>query len=103
MVYMIWKTWNNWPYWLKGGTVSVMFPIIVFVMNFLVDSFQSNSGEKFLYFFLIVSGPAVLIFDLFLVPSIPYNVTYMIFFTTTLAMYFVLGSVIGRIIGKRKS
>ena len=60
-------------------------------------------GETFLYFFLVISGPAVLIFYIFLIPSVPYNVTYIIFFTSTLAMYFILGSVMGWIIGKIKS
>jgi len=88
---------------LKGGAIAVLFPIIVFIVNFLIDSFAGASGETFLYFFLVISGPAVLIFDLFLVPSVPYNVTYAIFFSSTLVMYFFIGSVLGWIIGKRKT
>jgi hypothetical protein len=45
----------------------------------------------------------VLVFDLFFIPSIPYNVTYMIFFVTTWTIYFVLGALIGWIIGKRQN
>ena len=98
---MIWKTLKSWPNWLKGGVIAVLFPIMVFIFNFLIDSFTGFSGETFLYFFSVVSGPAVLVFDLFFRPSIPYNVTYTIFITTTLMEYFVLGSAIGWIFGKK--
>ena len=97
---MIWKTLKTWPYWLKGGVIAVLFPIIVFILNFLIESFIGTSGETFLFFFIVVSGPAVLVFDLFLTPNIPYNVTYTIFFSSVLAMYFVFGAVIGWIVGR---
>ena len=94
--------WKNWPYWLKGGIIATLFPIIVFALNFLFDYIAGTSGETFLYFFLLISTPTIPIFNLFFKPSIPYNITYIIFFTSTLAMYFIIGSVIGWIYVKIK-
>jgi len=95
--------WKNWPYWLKGGTITTLFPIIVFILNFLIDSIVGTSGETFLFFFLIIATPALPIFNVFFKPSIPYNVTYIIFFVATLVIYFIIGSIMGWIIAKRKS
>jgi len=94
--------WKDWPYWLKGGTIAFLFPIIVFIVNFLIDSIVGTSGETFLFYFLVISSPAIPIFNLFLRPSIPYNITYIIFFLSTLAIYFIVGSVIGWVYYKIK-
>ncbi len=103
MVSLLLKTFKTWPHWLKGGVLGVLFPLVVFIINFLIDSFTRTSGETILYYFLLISGPAILVFDLFFTPSIPYNITYTIFFLTTLAMYFVFGLTIGWIIGKKQN
>ena len=94
--------WKKWPYWLKGGTIVFLFPIIVFIVNFLIDIIVPPQGETFLLFFLIIATPALPIFNLFFKPSIPYNITYIIFFVSTLAIYFIVGSVIGRVYYKIK-
>lgn len=96
------RNWKDWAYWLKGGIIAALVPIIVFIANFLIDSIAGTSGETSLFYFLIIASPAIPIFDVLLNPSIPYNITYIIFFVSTLVIYFIIGSIIGWIVGKRK-
>jgi VIT1/CCC1 family predicted Fe2+/Mn2+ transporter len=95
--------WKDWPYWLKGGIVATLIPILVFVVNLVIDVLVPPKGETFLFFFLIVATPALPIFNAFFKSSIPYNITYIIFVVAILVMYFIVGSVIGWIVGKRKT
>ncbi len=94
--------WKEWPFWLKGGIIATLIPILVFVVNLVIDVLVPPEGETFLFFFLIVATPALPIFNAFFKPSISYNITYIIFFISTLAMYFIIGSVIGWFYNKFK-
>ena len=92
---------KNIPYWLKGGIIAALFPPAVFVMDLLIDQAIGLPGEGG-YFFNLISAPVMPVFNALFRPSIPYTVTYLIFFLASCALYFIIGAAIGWIVGKSK-
>ena len=84
--------WKNLPYWLRGGIVALIIAIILLVPSLIIESIP-------LYIFnldfigLIIFQGSILNEDIFGV-----------FQLITLAIsYFIIGALIGLIIGKIKS
>ena len=93
--------WKNLPYWLKGGIIGALFPPVVFIIDLLLDKVIGTPGEG-AFFFALISSPLIPVFNAFLSPSIPYNVTYIIFFLASCTMYFIIGSIFGWLMVKKK-
>jgi len=93
--------WKKLPNWLKGGIIGALFPPAVFVIDLLIDQAIGLPGEGG-YFFTIISAPVLPVFNALLNPSIPYNITYLIFFLASCTTYFIIGSLFGWLITKKK-
>ena len=93
--------WKNLPYWLKGGIIGALFPPLVFIIDLLLDKVIGTPGEG-AYFFTFVSSPVVPLFNALFSPSIPYNITYLIFFLASCTMYFIIGALFGWLMIKKK-
>ncbi|MBS3114557.1 hypothetical protein J4448_05640 [Candidatus Woesearchaeota archaeon] len=98
--------WKDWPYWLKGGVIAV--GIIILVIVFLVPfgesdllgvgSVHSSGGGPYWMLPFLPGFILVLIFN----PSTK-PLGYFLFYGTPLILYFLIGAVIGWIVGKIKS
>jgi len=97
--------WKEWPYWLKGGIMGLIVYLIIFGLFFIV-SLNCRKGfcgyisiNTVLYFFVSI------IFLILNIDIIPYlsNPLAILFILVNLTAVFVIGSLIGFIIGKIKS
>ena len=105
-------SWKNWPYWVKGGLISVSLPILSLVLVLI----QMILVKFFLPGFLFL----ITLFLLSFVSYVPYQIASMLgihlfdldafgIFPTipgaifVLCVWFIAGAVIGMIVGKIKS
>ena len=77
--------WKDWPSWVKGGVIGI-FLILLYLLIFIISSDLLQLGERAFAFAL----------PLFLVSGTN-DFLGLIF---TLIAYFVLGAIIGWIVGK---
>lgn len=97
--------WKDWSYWLKGGIVSLLIVLILFIVAGVINII-SPGGEwggwsivlGFLYF---ASLPLYWIFGI----QRPEGIIYWIinFIVLPIIFYFIIGAIIGFIIGKIKN
>ena len=80
--------WKNWPYWLKGGIIGIIFAIIIILITFAYYEVSSNLGS----FFGI---------NEYLVENISnYGLGLILYMSLNLIEYFVIGALIGYIYGR---
>jgi len=94
--------WKNWPYWLKGGIVFTVIELIfLFLQTFLTD-FINYFNENYNYPFILASmlGWATAGFDS---PNLLAPFGAVIFIVYFLSFSFIIGALIGFIVGKIKS
>ena len=90
--------WKNLSYWLKGGIIGIIVLIILLIIGFILDlTIQSSFFPYTLMMIFIPLIPFVLIIEAFGI-----GFEDVIFFIT-LPAYFIIGAVIGWIVGKIKS
>jgi len=89
--------WKNWSYWLRGGIISVIIYLILLLITFLCAENASGEGFVCLLFFV----PTLLLMPLYQAifgyPE-PVYLAYVFF----VIFWFVIGAVVGLIIGKIK-
>ncbi len=85
--------WKDWSIWLKGGIIG----LIIFLLLMIVSTFNSNSAMGFFFIF-----PIILFcrgnLDCLSEPMLPILGYVLLAF-----LYFIIGAIIGLIIGKIKS
>lgn len=97
------KRWKNWPYWLKGGTISIFIPIffilildiesLIDISNFIVILFIFLNFWLFLpieYFTGCIGDNCL-------------RYVYYFSFILVLIEFFIIGAIIGSMIGKIRS
>jgi len=88
-------SWKNWPYWLKGGVIGLAFIILLEIINLLLS-------------FLVIHLPFINafenidIFSLILCRGFCSGENRMVQLITIWPSYFIIGAIIGWIIGKIK-
>lgn len=82
--------WHNWPYWLKGGIIFLIFPVIGLYGGATCQEFEC-------LIYLPFSG-AIMFIE-------PHDSLWsrVIFTVVNFMFYLILGSIIGLIYGKSKS
>ncbi len=80
--------WKNWPAWVKGGVIGIIFLIVIFVL-------KRNFANIILSIFTLPVYVIVL--------SLPDSLYNVAFFILTPIFYFLLGALIGLVISKIKS
>ncbi|MFZ5955588.1 MAG: hypothetical protein ACOYT4_04115 [Nanoarchaeota archaeon] len=91
--------WKNLPAWLKGGIIGA---IIIFIVN-LISLFIIKLGYSMQLFFFI-DYPALFLSDIFNLGIIFQGwQAYLILFIFLPLFYFIIGTIIGWIVGKFKS
>ncbi|MBI2631989.1 hypothetical protein HYW75_03225 [Candidatus Pacearchaeota archaeon] len=85
--------WKNWPYWLKGGVIGIIFIYLILLLGI----FNILNENSFLYILLL---PALVVFFYF-----PYTFNlggYEWQFITYSIYGLIIGALIGWIYGKIK-
>lgn len=91
--------WNNWPYWFRGGLLSV--GIIILITLILIPFGEMNTGGQMsATYYSIPFIPGFLIVFALRVNSPP--IAYFLAFVFPLLLYFAIGAFIGWIVGKIK-
>ena len=90
--------WRNWPSWLKGGIILALIDFIILLIP-LVKYFSNPNyyGESFGYLLVFTNPLSWMLSDLF---EVPLNLPLMAFLG--IILYFLVGSLIGWLIGKFK-
>lgn len=107
-------SWKNWPYWLRGGIIAVIFFIIFFTIIFHALITQKNSiGDDSIWLIktidflrvikIIIAFPIVVIFLPSFISDDAPTLSQNLMFNTILYLYiFILGALVGWIYGKIK-
>ncbi len=95
--------WKNWPYWIRGGLLGAIITIIGYIFIIMV-----GIGFPILFYIpdIIIALPYR-----FIAKSFVYNIlgsnlgSYVLLFSYIIAIFpnFIIGAIIGLIIGKIKS
>jgi len=97
-------SWKNWPSWLKGGLIGIVVGIVMFFIM-RIEFMENNDPNP--YFFGLFGFPTI--FLLFIIEEtiidiVPESLGTIIFPAAILIInYFIIGAVIGLIIGRIKS
>ena len=100
--------WKTWPYWIRGGIISMLiFTVLFFIIATLGGFAQDNS---LLIPLILLVLPLHLIFGSItksiFYPNYPNVYTafqaYIFMYVELLLSYFILGCIIGFIVGKIK-
>lgn len=83
--------WKDWPYWLKGGIIGVILLLILSL--FAVATPKSDMGNVFSWAIILIAFPFML----------TYEDSQMLNFILFPIYFFILGAIIGWIVGKIKS
>lgn len=99
--------WKNWPYWLKGGLIGDLIVIIGGLLTLLLSNIFPPFGLLWLPFLIILVLPVFFLcagdphFDLC---SVGYLTGFWyLFVLLVLVECFIIGAIIGLIVGKIKS
>lgn len=104
--------WKNWPYWLRGGIIGGVIGIIWFVFHFMGMNFGPGEGGYLnwvYYTFGVISGLLGSILGFFIFPIALLfgeyfsDATATPFLIISVIYLFLIGALIGFIIGKIKS
>ena len=95
--------WKDWPYWLRGGIIVVLIPVIIFLIVLIFEKISSSRDPTYYQgthgtlagYLLIALGLPINI----IAPTLGEGT----FIFLTAIMYFVIGAIIGLIVGKIKS
>jgi len=90
--------WKNWPYWLKGGISTALLLSLIWAIIVIFDA----EVPSFLLFCL---NPLILIKAIysFLVKTVSFSAAEKIILVISILFYFIIGSLIGYIVGEIKS
>ena len=102
------KLWKNLPYWLEGGLISVGAIMIIYLAMMAIASLTLLLNIPFLiitmsaiigiiHFFLFLPGEILFFLSDGILSS---RVTI---YGSTILFYFIIGSIIGWIVGKKHS
>ena len=93
------------PYWLRGGIIAAGITLIFVIL--IQGCFFTSKDNGFgcaIYSMFTPLGPVASMMDnLVLWPSIPYDLIYPVLYILSVALWFVVGSLIGLIIGYFKN
>ena len=106
--------WKNWPYWARGGILSITGILLIsIIIGFIVAIIYNNIPDLekgfFLTFFIIFSSAILLLpsFLLGILGSSPGSFglegNFIVALLVSLFTWFIIGALIGFIIGKIKS
>jgi len=99
--------WKDLPYWLKGGIIGLVFALTLSLVFLSIHEFRLFGGVDGLFNFIIwiilvlVPGLLINIFFNFSLGEKALSTTFQIFVFSSI-FYFILGSIIGWIVGKIK-
>ena len=88
--------WKERPYWLKGGIIIILFYILIGIV-FSIYDFATFDDFKGFFTFMYFVGPGSFIF------GIDGPMEFITSFIFTIAIYFIIGAIIGWIYGKIKN
>ena len=97
--------WKKWPSWLKGGVIGV---IIILVLSFIIGIFLMINGDthiiRSLFFSFLLPGAIFIGVINFIrfgyeTPDSSF-LDYLFIVVISIALYFILGALIGWIVGK---
>jgi hypothetical protein len=111
------RGWKAWPYWLKGGVIGLIIPILsyflftllyIIMILFVSIGFQSsliNSIFVFIGSLLSYGGNPMAIYLLFNTPgsNLEGGLLYAVLLPLSCLFYGLIGAIIGWIYGKIKS
>ena len=94
--------WKNWPYWLRGGAIGVLVGILILFIPFvgLIYIIPVMFVQGLIFNLIGLRETADLCFSLFSSPSFICVIT---FYPINVILSFIIGALIGLIIGKIKS
>lgn len=95
--------WKDWSYWLKGGVIALIIQILFFLIDSLNGSFLDTRISLPLIIIWILMGSLNLSFGCYNkgVITLSNCTSYIIVsFILNLLLYFLVGALIGWIIGK---
>ncbi|MEI6731272.1 MAG: hypothetical protein WCK90_01185 [archaeon] len=100
-------SWKDLPNWLKGGIIVTLIGLIIFLLSSVC--YQTKCREPaqgcqdyFNYAFCSYSNKIIVTVDFSINPLIN-SFAPIIAFIGTIAIYFIIGAIIGWILGKFKS
>ncbi|KKU78195.1 MAG: hypothetical protein UY03_C0002G0021 [Parcubacteria group bacterium GW2011_GWA2_47_64] len=96
------KFWKHWPYWLRGGIITVGITIVDILLMYSCDLFTSGYSSLGCGLVFAVFGP---IFPLFLFSESfgPFPISTEVFMMIGVIVWFIIGSLVGLLIGYIKS
>ena len=93
--------WKNWPYWMRGGVIGVLILIFLTIIAFI--GYSLNLGSFDLELIVQVDLESIIHNTIGLGVSIPPKLNIIADLIVSIIGYFLLGAIIGIIIGKIKS
>lgn len=115
--------WKNLPYWLKGGVIGIIIPIVfsifLFIINLLINHMYHKSFQITTYLFLLFIIPFVILqkfigqifgcrtvdffgFSIGGCPSLAFYISEILTIILYIFIWFLIGAIIGGVIGKSK-
>jgi len=93
--------WKNWPSWLKGGVIGITLYVLIGIFIWFLEGKMDAGGMRGFFSFIYFLTPGLFIFGYnFDGPIVP---IYTLSIILSIASYFLVGALIGWIIGKLKS
>jgi len=92
---------KDWPYWLKGGIISLIFGLMDIILIFSFPQVWCKTGSKCPSQPFIGKIATIILLPLERILDLVSNDILMLFII--LIYFFIIGSIIGFIIGKIKS
>lgn len=89
--------------WLKGGLIGLGIIVSIFLIDILLGLPSPFSGEGSMFIFFLSSLPFLVVFDFFDKNPYSWLFAFTIYTTVTFLAYFLVGAIIGWIVGKIKS
>jgi len=88
--------WKNWPSWLKGGIIFSIIYIVLFLTLFKIDdfgiiTFVFSPGLWLYGLYVLITGYGI---------GMDANLKYTLFVIISILCWFIIGVIIGWIVGK---
>jgi hypothetical protein len=93
--------WKKWTYWLRGGVIGIIIPILSMILTQTCTAMSESYGCYFFSFPLFLYGITTLNFFPHFAEKITNLGTFG--FLISILIWFVVGSLIGAIVGNMKS
>lgn len=99
--------WKRWPYWLRGGVIGVLILVIILFLSIilaLIGKVDVILNNPFIYIIVKILASPTSILNLFPIDPINNSILWYCFgIISGVIVYFLIGAVIGWIVGKIKS